>query len=200
MAPPTAMAQKSRRILLELLDQILLLLHPLMPFVTEEIWQTLGEERASIMTQAYPAATPAWSDPETEKQMEFLMGVVRAIRNLRTEMNCPPGKEIKVIFYGQEGELGFLREQQPYLRALARVGSADYLGSGDRPKGTATAMVGATEIYLPLGDLVNLDEEKARLGKEVGKIEDELARVQKKLDNRDFLRKGQRRSDPKGTG
>jgi valyl-tRNA synthetase len=181
--------QKSRRILLELLDQILVLLHPLMPFVTEEIWQTLGEERASIMTAAYPTAIPAWSDPETEKQMEFQMGVVRAIRNLRTEMNCPPGKEIKVIFYGQEGELGFLREQQPYLRALARVGSADYLSSGDRPKGTATAMVGSTEIYLPLGDLVNLDEEKARLGKEVGKIEGELARVQKKLDNRDFVSK-----------
>ncbi|MBM4263356.1 MAG: valine--tRNA ligase [Deltaproteobacteria bacterium] len=180
---------KSRRLLLELLDQILLLLHPIMPFVTEEIWQTLGEKRPSIMIQRYPSATAAWSDAECEKQMESLMGVVRAIRNLRTEMNCPPGKEVKVIFYGQEAELVFLRGQQPYLRSLARVGSADYLASGERPKGAATAVVGATEIYLPLDDLVNLDEEKARLSKEVGKIEGELVRVEKKLANNDFLAK-----------
>src|SRR5204863_5084975 len=89
----------------------------------------------------------------------------------------------------QESDLKFLREQQPYLRALARVGSADFLSAGDRPKDAATAVVGALEIYLPLGGLVNLDEEKARLSKEVGKIEGELGRVQKKLANSDFLSK-----------
>ena len=180
---------KSRKFLSELLDQILLLLHPIMPFVTEEIWQAFGDTRKSIMVQQYPTAPSTWIDAGTETKMAFLMGVVRAIRNLRTEMNCPPGKEVKVIFYGQSADLSFLSELRPYLRALARVGSAEFLSSGERPRGAATSVVGATEIYLPLDDLINLDEEQARLAKEVGKVEQELVRVQKKLGNGDFLSK-----------
>jgi valyl-tRNA synthetase len=179
----------SRRILGELLEQILLLLHPAMPFVTEEIWQALDDGRASIMVQKYPTAGANWIDAEAERQMEFLMGVVRAIRNLRTELNCPPGKEIKVIFHGSDNDLAFLSAQLPYLRALARVGSAVYLGSGDRPKRAATAVVGSAEIYLPIDDLVNLDEERVRLTKEVDKVTDEIARVHKKLGNPDFVSK-----------
>jgi valyl-tRNA synthetase len=180
---------KSRQLLRELLEQILLLLHPIMPFVTEEIWQSVGAARSSIMVEKYPPLRPAWIDAEVEKQMDFLMGVIRAIRNLRTELNCPPGKEIKVILFGPAGDLDFLRAQQPYLRALARVAGADYPSAGERPKGAATAVVGATEIYLPLDDLIDLDEERARLSKEVGKVEEELARVEKKLGNGDFLAK-----------
>jgi valyl-tRNA synthetase len=182
-------AARSRKLLRELLDQILLLLHPIMPFVTEEIWQVIGGERKSIMVASYPVANACWIDETVEKQMEFLMGVIRAIRNLRTELNCPPGKEVKVIFCGEHSDLAFLRAQQPYLRSLARVGAAEFLGVGDRPKGAATAVVGGTEIYLPLDDLINLDEERARLAKEVGKVEEELARVQKKLANADFIAK-----------
>ena len=184
-----AEAAKSRRLIGELLDQILLLLHPVMPFVTEEIWQVMGADRASIMVQPYPIAPAGWIDDAVEQQMNFLMDVIRAVRNLRTELNCPPGKAVKVIFCGEESELTFLRAQQPYLKSLARVGVAEFLAIGNRPKGAATAVVGATEIYLPLDDLVNLDEERARLAKEVGKVEDELARVQKKLSNNDFLAK-----------
>ena len=182
-------AARSRKLLRELLDQILLLLHPVMPFVTEEIWQVLGDNRTSVMVQPYPVAQPGWIDEETEKQMTFLTGVIRAIRNLRTEMNCPPGKEVRVVFCGADADLAFLREQEAYLRSLARVGVSEFRQAGDRPKGAATAVIGAMEIYLPLDDLVNLDEERARLAKEVGKVEDELARVQKKLANGDFLAK-----------
>ena len=182
-------AARSRKLLRELLDQILLLLHPVMPFVTEEIWQVLGANRESIMVQPYPVAQAAWVDAETEKNMTFLTGVIRAIRNLRTEMNCPPGKEVRVVFCGADGDLAFLREQEAYLRSLARVGASEFRQAGDRPKGAATAVIDAMEVYLPLDDLVNLDEERARLAKEVGKVEDELARVQKKLANGDFLAK-----------
>jgi valyl-tRNA synthetase len=185
----TGDAKRSKRILVELLEHILLLLHPLMPFVTEEIWHVLGENRRSIMIHPYPRPEPAWVDEQTERQMEFLMGVVRAVRNLRTEMNCPPGKEVKAIFHGPEDDLGLLRSQEPYLRLLARVGTAEYAISGERPKGAATAVVGATEIYLPLGDLINLDEERARLRKEIRKFEEEFSRVQKKLENDDFISK-----------
>jgi valyl-tRNA synthetase len=173
----------------ELLDQILLLLHPVMPFVTEEIWQLMGNGRPSIMVQPYPQAQPQWVDSEAEKQMELLMGVVRAIRNLRTDLNCPPGKEVKAIFCGQPADLKFLRGQAPYLRSLARVGTAEFRTAGDAPKGAATVVVGSTEIYLPLDDLINLDEERARLAKEVAKMAEEIARVQKKLSNSDFIAK-----------
>ncbi|HSK31663.1 MAG TPA: valine--tRNA ligase, partial [Candidatus Limnocylindria bacterium] len=182
-------AARSRRLLRQLLEQILLLLHPIMPFVTEEIWQTLGGERKSIMVASYPVAQTSWIDDEAERRMEFLMGVIRAIRNLRTELNCQPGKEVKVIFCGEMSDQEFLRAHHAYLKSLARVGVAKFLGSPDRPKGAATAVVGTMEIYLPLNDLVNLDEERARLAKEVSKVEDELARVQKKLANGDFLAK-----------
>jgi valyl-tRNA synthetase len=187
-AEPTE-AERSRRLLQELLDQILLLLHPIMPFVTEEIWQAFGENRQSIMVQRYPLPQAGWLDEAAETSMAFLMSVIRSIRNLRTEMNCPPGKEVRVIFCGVQKDLDFLREHQTYLRTLARAATAEYRATDDRPKGAATAVVGALEVYLPLDDLVNLNEERARLSREVGKIEDELARVQKKLGNADFLAK-----------
>jgi valyl-tRNA synthetase len=181
--------KKSRQFLVELLEQILLLLHPLMPFVTEEIWQVLGEQRKSIMLQPYPRAEGAWVDEGVASQMEFLMGAIRAIRNLRTEMNCPPGKEVKVVFHGPPEDLSFLRAQEPYLRSLARVGATDYVTSGGRPKGAATAIVGSTELYLPLEEMINLNEERGRLTKEIDKAKDELSRVQKKLSNSDFVNK-----------
>jgi len=182
-------AAASRQLLRQLLEQILLLLHPIMPFVTEEIWQLFGDQRPSIMIEPYPKLEAAWIDTGCEKQMEFLMGVIRAVRNLRSELNCPPGKEVKVIFCAQHADLEFLREQQPYLRALARVGSAEFRPIDERPKGAATAVVDATEIYLPLEDLINLDDERLRLHKEIAKVEDELQRVQKKLGNQDFIAK-----------
>jgi valyl-tRNA synthetase len=182
-------AARSRKLLGDLLEQILLLLHPVMPFVTEEIWQLLGENRPSVMIQCYPSARADWIDDRTEEKMTFLTGVIRAIRNLRTEMNCPPGKEVRVIFCGGETDLAFLRQQEAYLRSLARVGGVEFQHAGERPKGAATAVVGTLEVYLPLDDLINLDDERARLSKEVGKIQDELARVQKKLANADFLAK-----------
>jgi valyl-tRNA synthetase len=181
--------ERSRRILIEILEQILLLLHPIMPFVTEEIWQVLGDDRDTIMLQKYPAVKQNWIDAETERQMDYLMGVVRAIRNLRTELNCPPGKEIKVVFRGADADLAFLGAQMPYLHALARVGSADFGISGNRPKGAATAVVGSTEIYLPIDDLLDLDEERARLTKEIAKVTEEITRTQKKLANPAFVDK-----------
>ncbi len=182
-------AEKSRRVLVDLLEQILLLLHPLMPFITEELWHVLGNERGTIMAQRYPVFEAGWRDQEIEKNMDILMNAIRAIRNLRSEMNCPPGKEVKVIFRGAQDDLSRIRSQEPYLRSLARVGSTEYLTSGDPPRGAATAVTGAVEIYLPLGDLINLEEERSRLYKEARKVEEELSRVQRKLANQEFLSK-----------
>ncbi|HWO42437.1 MAG TPA: valine--tRNA ligase, partial [Candidatus Eisenbacteria bacterium] len=138
---------QSRRFLLEVLEQILLLLHPAIPFVTEEIWQVLGPNRPSIMSEPYPKPERRWTDRAAEAEMDFFMEAIRAIRNLRTEMNCPPGREVKVVFCGPAEDLAALRSFEPYVRALARVGAAEYGGDGERPKGAATAMVGSVELY-----------------------------------------------------
>jgi valyl-tRNA synthetase len=104
-------------------------------------------------------------------------------------MNCPPGKEVKVVFHGPGRDLEFLRDHEAYLRSLARIGAVEYLASGERPKGAATAVIGGTEVYLPLGDLIKPAEERARLTKEARKVEEELSRIQKKLANSEFLGK-----------
>ncbi len=193
---------KTQRVLATVLENILLLLHPLIPFVTEEIWQVLRErlgpgkqvmpggiEDSTIMLQPYPRPRPEWMQPEADERIGFLMEVTRAIRNLRAEMNCAPSKEVKVILFGGEQNLAFLRSQEPYLRALARASSVDYLTKGERPRGAATAVVGETEIYLPLGEMINLEEEKTRLSRELSRAEEELARVQRKLGNGEFVAK-----------
>jgi len=180
---------KSKRFLFELLEQLLLLLHPLMPFVTEEIWQVMGEQRPTIMLQTYPRPAPEWADEKAEHEMEFLVGVVRAVRNLRTELNLSPAKEVTVIFCGDEHDLEFLGRQEVYIRSLARVGAVEYSRSAARPAGAVTAVVRSTEIYLPLGDLINVDEESTRLAREIAKFDGELVRVRNKLANEDFITK-----------
>jgi valyl-tRNA synthetase len=180
---------RSRQLLVEVLRQILLLLHPIMPFVTEEIWQAVDGTGRTIMLQPYPQPEEAWRDPDAERDMDFLMGVIRAVRNLRNEFNYPPGKDVKAIFHGPERELSLVQNHQIYLRLLAKVGSAEYGDGAVRPKGAATAIVGSIEIYLPLDDQLNLAEELQRLDKEARKIGDELERVRRKLANGDFLSK-----------
>ena len=180
---------KVRQRLVFLLDQILRLLHPAMPFVTEEIWQALHQGEGSIMVQSYPETNANWVQPGAKENMGFFMEIVRSVRNLRAEMSCPPSKEVKVILFGPQAELDFLRSQERYLRALAKTGSVDYLRKGERPRGAATAVVGLTEIYLPLGDLINLEEEKTRLNRELARAQEELNRVQRKLGNGEFMAK-----------
>ncbi len=180
---------KVRQRLVLLLDQILRLLHPAMPFVTEEIWQALHPGEGSIMVQSYPETNANWVHPDAKENMGFFMEIVRSVRNLRAEMNCPPSKEVKAILFGPQAELDFLRSQERYLRALAKTGSVDYLREGERPGGAATAIVGLTEIYLPLGDLINLEEEKTRLNRELARAGEELERVRRKLGNSDFIAK-----------
>jgi valyl-tRNA synthetase len=182
---------KTQRVVLVVLEQIVLLLHPLMPFVSEEIWQGLRPRtpKQSIMVQRYPRSVPEWLDPEVEKKIEFLTEIIRGVRNLRAEANLPPAQQVKVILFAPEEALGSVRVLERYLRVLARVGAVEYLTEGERPKGAVTAVVGAVEIYLPLGDVIDLPQEQRRLSQEVRKLEEELARVRLKLGNHDFLTK-----------
>jgi valyl-tRNA synthetase len=187
---------KTQRVLLAVLKQVLLLLHPIMPFVTEEIWQSCREgaqpaaqEPWSIMVQDYPRPRSQSIEPQAEERVTFLIDVIRSIRNLRTEMNFPPSKEVAIAFRGAEENLAFLKSQELYLRALARLNSVEYLTAGEKPKAGVTAMVGTTEIHLPVAAVVDFEGETARLAKEMEKLASEMDRTQKKLGNPEFIAK-----------
>jgi len=187
---------KTQRVLHTVLQTILLLLHPLIPFVTEELWASLtGRENievaraADIMVQRYPTRVADMVDAEAERQMTFLTEVVRAIRNLRTEMNVPPAKHIRVMLFGPESPLAFVRDHEALLKALARTDPVEYRSQGERPQRAATAVVETTEIYVPLDAAINLDEERGRLKRALAKLEGELDRIQRKLNNENFMAK-----------
>jgi valyl-tRNA synthetase len=188
--------RKTQRVLLAVLKQLLLLLHPVVPFVTEEIWQACREgaqpaaqQPWSIMVQDYPRPRSQSIEPQVEERVTFLIDVIRSIRNLRTEMNFPPSKEVAIAFRGAAENLAFLKSQELYLRALARLNSVEYLIAGEAPKTGVTATVGTTEIHLPVADVVDLGGETARLSKEIEKLASEIERTQKKLGNPEFLAK-----------
>ena len=188
-------AASAQRVLHAVLRNILLLLHPLMPFVTEELWQAVTARDAGsppgddVMVQPYPAAADFPADPEAEAEMGFLGGLIRAVRNLRTEMSVPPSRKVRVVLFDTDERLALVRAHEDLVRALARAESLEYRSEGVRPEKAATAMVDTTEVYVPLDGAVDLQEESDRLQRSLGKLEAERERVRKKLDNRDFVAK-----------
>lgn len=175
------------------LDAILKLLHPFIPFITEEIASKLSPERATIMRGPFPEFQETRIDEEAEKQMNVIMGVITSVRNIRSEMNVPPSKILPAsALPTNEEERGLLESNLPLIRALARVGDllVEQPGANtDPPRMSATAVVGEMRIFVPLEGIVDPDAEIARLNKELAKIEKELGSVTMKLTNRDFLSK-----------
>ncbi len=185
-------ARKSltQKVLVRVLDTSLRLLHPFMPFLTEEIWQSLPGNEGSIMVADFPRVRPEEVQPEVEAEMGLVMNVIGSIRNLRSELNVPPVKEVEVVLYSRNAPvLGEMRRYESYVKTLARTGEIAYRSDGGKPKASATAVVGEIEVFLPLKDLIDLDEEEKRIQKEITKLGGELSRVTLKLQNEDFLAK-----------
>jgi valyl-tRNA synthetase len=182
---------KGRRItqliLAHSLSAILRLLHPIMPFITEELWHHLAVNGGSVMRAAFPEADPTLLDPQAEKEMTLIMGLTTAIRNIRGEMNISPAAQLEAVVYGPEGSLQLLEVHAPSVRDLARLSILTLRRDGDRPRLAASAVAGELEIFLSLEGVLDFQEETRRLQKEIGKLEPELARVKKKLTNEDFL-------------
>ncbi len=181
----------TRRTLLEVLDAILKLLHPFMPFITEEIWQKLPkrEENKSIMIAEFPKTDERYDDETVADQMTLVVEVVNALRNIRGEMNLPPGEPIIVLFRTKNGEVEErLRENQPFIQLLAWVKKFHFGGDIEKPLYSAFAVVRDVEIFVPM-DRSRMEEEAKRLQKEISKIEKESAFIMKKLSNEQFLSK-----------
>ena len=185
-------SQATRRVLLTVLEKSLRLLHPFMPFLTEEVWQRvaplLSIEGDSIMLQPYPVYDVANVDQEAEANIDWLKGVIIAIRNIRGEMNISPARSIPVLLRSSsESDRQRLEGYRPYLQKLARLDSIEYLASSAEAPAAATQLHGDLEILVPLAGLIDVEAECARLNKEISKLEGGLKAVSGKLGNTKFV-------------
>jgi len=188
-------------ILWYVLEQLLRLLHPFMPFITEEIWQALpkagtrSEERgtrnlepASIMLAAYPEYCDKLSFPEAAANMEKVMAVISAIRNIRGEMEVPPSKEIAVILScGSAESHSLMKHNEGSIIALARVADLAIGMQIEQPEDASIQVAGDVQIYVPLKGMVDAVAEAQRLLKEIGKVDKEIEAFLKKLENPAFV-------------
>ncbi len=184
----------TRRTLIRVLETWLRLLHPLMPFITEEIWQTVaplaGKSGPTIMLQPYPVADDSAVDSAANADIEWLKGVIVGVRNIRGEMNIPPGKELTVLMKnGSEEDQRRLTQNAPFLRKLAKLDEVTWLDTTEEAPVAATALVGDLEILVPMAGLIDTEAELARLAKETEKLEKDLKRLQGKLGNSSFIDK-----------
>jgi valyl-tRNA synthetase len=189
-----ALKKGTRRTLIRVLETILRMAHPLMPFITEEIWQRVkelaGREGETIMLQPYPEADPARIDREAIDAIEWVKSVIVAIRNIRGEMNIPPGRQLSALFKnGTEDDRRKLEDNRHFLMRLANLEATQWLDAGDSAPPSATAIAGDMEILVPMAGLIDKDAELARLSREIDKIRKEAARLQDKLGNPNFVEK-----------
>jgi len=173
----------------KVLDGILRLLHPFMPFMTEEVWQALPHDGELLAIAAWPRARRAWFDAAAERGVVFLQQLVVAVRNLRVENNIAPGRRVPIVVRGTPEQLALIETLQAQIMPLARIESLTLARDGTRPQVAASAVVGGAEIFLPLEGLVDLDRERERLVREPDKLLSDLENTRKKLRNQDFLAK-----------
>ncbi len=180
----------TQSVLCYVLDQTMRLLHPVMPFITEEIWQHLPHRGMSITVAEWPKVNEQHHYPESVKQMALLMDVIRNVRNIRAEMNVPLSKKIELMIKPSSDEaLELLQKGEEYVRRFCNPEKLDISLSPTVPDKVVSAVVTGAEIYLPLAGLIDLAKEIARLEKEAENLAKEVERVTKKLSNEGFVAK-----------
>jgi len=186
----TAFKASTRRVLKKVFPAALKLLHPFMPFVTEEIWRNLPWTEGSIMVAPFPGPGDFEKDEKALTEMELVMGVISGIRNVRGEMNIPPSKKVQVVIdVPDEAEAEILRRNLAYISTLAKVEETTIASGVTKPEASATAVSGRNQAHVLLKGLINFEEEKARLRKGIQKLEKDIGSFDKKLANRGFLEK-----------
>ncbi|KXZ40303.1 valyl-tRNA synthetase [Alkalithermobacter thermoalcaliphilus JW-YL-7 = DSM 7308] len=176
--------------LIYVLENVLKLLHPFMPFITEEIYKYLPTVNESIMISSWPKYKLEDEMKNEEEKMNLLMEAIRSIRNIRAEMNVPPSKKAKIMLVPSNEKLSTVQEGKEYFQTLASASFVEILENNSKvPEDAMSAVVEGLEIYIPLDELVDFEKEIQRLEKEMEKIESELKRVNGKLSNKGFLDK-----------
>ncbi len=181
-------AQCAKRVLIYVMSNVLKLLHPFMPFVTEEIWQSLPHEGESIMVSAWPQYSDALNFSAEEEQMNMIMDAVRAIRNRRAEMNVPHSKRAKI--YISTSYVDTFRLSGEFMQKLAGASEVEVeVEDGIEIDGAVCIVTDAAKIYIPMGDLVDFEAERARLNKELASAQKQLDGINAKLSNENFVSK-----------
>ena len=181
-----AAAQGVRQVLVYVLDKILKLLHPFMPFITEEIWQNIPHEGETIMLEKYPEYTDALSFPEEAADMEKIMKAITAIRTRRNEMNVPPSKKAKL--YIATAEADTFAHGVEFFKKLASASDVE-IGEEFSIDGAVTVVTGSAKLYIPMNELVDMEAERKRLNKELEQTKKLLAQDEGKLNNPGFMGK-----------
>ena len=183
----------ARQTLWRVLHDVLILLHPFIPFVTEEIWHKLPGTRNSIMRAAYPSPglylDDSWDKDRIRAEMDQVIEIITAVRNIRGEMNIAPGTALAVRVQARGAAAGLLERQKDLITDLARLKSFEVEAELERSATEAMALAGQATVCVELAGIVDFGKEIARLNKEIGKLEKELAGLDKKLSNDGFLRK-----------
>jgi valyl-tRNA synthetase len=172
------------------LENLLKLLHPFMPFLTEQVYKYLPGSEGFLMLQRWPEPKAEYDFPEEEKRMQGIMEIIRSIRNLRSEMNVAPSKRTRLMLVPAEGWSETLRGGEGYFKKLAGAEQVELISDrGDATGKNVSAVVEAGELFIPLGDLVDFEKEIARLQKELDNLEKEMKRAQGMLNNPGFVNK-----------
>ncbi|ACO84415.1 valine--tRNA ligase [Clostridium botulinum] len=177
-------------VLHKVLETSLQLLHPIMPFITEEIYTHLYTEYESIVISKWPEYDEILKDEKSEKDMEYIIEAIKSIRNVRTEMNVPPSRKAKLMIYltEKEAERSF-KEGEVYFQKLASASEVSFLENKETSDKNVSVVTRGAEIFIPLLELVDIEKELERLNKEKEKLEKEIDRVEKKLANEKFVSK-----------
>ncbi len=185
-----AAKKTTRSILAYVLDNTMRLLHPFMPFITEEIWQNLPHQGESITIAEWPTVKAEFTDNQAASEMKLLVEIIRSVRNSRAEVNTPMSKKIKMILKAKDSEtMTTLEKNRGYIERFCNPEELTIGTEVAIPEKAMIAVVTGAEIILPLEGLINIDEEIARLEKELDKLNKEVERVQKKLSNEGFVKK-----------
>lgn len=184
----------TRHTLVHVLETVLRLLHPIMPFITEEIWQRVAPlaqiNAPSIMLQPYPKVNNTLQNLEIEADLNWVKHFIIAIRTIRSEMNIAPSKVLSVLFHkGTERDKKRYEQNQHLIHSLAKLESARWLNENETPPESATALVEELEILIPMAGLIDKKEESARLEREIAKLSKETERAETKLQNPSFVDK-----------
>lgn len=176
-------------VLFDVLTTGLKLLHPIMPFITEEIYTHVQSTENTITTSKWPEYREELNDKKSEENMNYIIEAIKALRNVRLEMNVPPSRKAKVTIFAVEGKEAF-KEGTVYFEKLASASEVSFLNSKEEaPENAVSAVTKGAEMYMPLLDLVDLEKELERLNKEKEKLQKEIERVEKKLSNESFVKK-----------
>ena len=180
----------AQHVLATVLVSAMKLLHPYMPFITEEIYQCLPHESESIMISKWPVADESLVDPEAERGMNAIMDSIKAIRNMRAEVNANPGKKIPAIMLVSEDLREVVAHNDSYIKLLGGIDNLELRPlNGEKPENAMAAVVTGIEVYLPLAGLIDVEKETQRLSKELAAMEKDLQRAGGKLNNAGFLAK-----------